>query len=673
MAVGGVEHQLPRPFHVLATQNPIEQEGTYPLPEAQLDRFLLKIGSATRTSTDERAMLLATTGTAEARPNQALTPEELIAAQALIRRVPVGETVLEAILRLVRGGRPETAEDENVREHVAWGPGPRAAQALMLACRARAVLDGRLVPSVDDVAALAHPVLRHRMALKFSAPAGLTLARRDRPAGGAYRVSLAARGAPRHSARICRPLLVAAETGRGDGGAGRSWPPPGRPGRQFLAVPPIPARRPDHAGSTGACPPAPTRTFVRETEWEAAQTVCLWRDGGASMRWKSRSAGRAEGRPRRADAAGAGVAAAARRRAGAADRPGRPRGQRPRRPGPHRRANCCGAADRRRLAARARLPRHARVVLIGDLLSPLEQIQAAIAQDGGGTGHRHAAAGARPGRGDCCRMPAGCASRAWRRAQTTLIPRVESVRADYTRSGWPRSSRASPRICAAAGWGFAVHRTDHPPEAALLALYTALAPRRRGAPMIFAVARGSCSRWRRCRCCGGCCGSRRRRRAARAFPAVRLLLGLTAVAETPARTPWWLLLLRMARRRPGDRRAGPPGAGRRRRGCRDAAPVLLVVDDGWASAGDWPRRMAAADTVLDRAERAGRQAALLATAAAETGAAPAGHRRHAGHRSARAARRAAAETLAGRPRRRRRRACAHGAGDGAASSISPTA
>jgi len=171
VAVGGVEHPLPRPFHVLATQNPIEQEGTYPLPEAQLDRFLLEVRVSYPELEDERAMLLATTGAATAKPVQALTPEELIAAQALIRRVPVGESVVDAILRLVRGGRPETTEDESVRRHVAWGPGPRAAQALMLASRARALLDGRLAPSVEDVAALAQPVLRHRMALNFSARA----------------------------------------------------------------------------------------------------------------------------------------------------------------------------------------------------------------------------------------------------------------------------------------------------------------------------------------------------------------------------------------------------------------------------------------------------------------------------------------------------------------------
>ncbi|MGI4954921.1 MAG: AAA family ATPase [Janthinobacterium lividum] len=171
VAVGGVEHPLPRPFHVLATQNPIEQEGTYPLPEAQLDRFLLQVDVGYPDLDAERTMLLATTGTERAVARPVLSGAELMAAQQLIRQVPVGETVVEAILALVRGGRPETTQAESVRRHVAWGPGPRAAQALMLACRARAVLDGRLSPSLDDVAALAQPVLRHRMALNFSARA----------------------------------------------------------------------------------------------------------------------------------------------------------------------------------------------------------------------------------------------------------------------------------------------------------------------------------------------------------------------------------------------------------------------------------------------------------------------------------------------------------------------
>ena len=171
VAISGLEHRLPQPFHVLATQNPIEQEGTYPLPEAQLDRFLLEVIVGYPDLSAERTMLLATTGVMNVPPSQAMTAEELVAAQTLIRRVPVGEKIVDAILSLVRGGRPETADDDTVRRHVAWGPGPRAAQALMLACRARALLAGRLSPSVDDVVALAHPVLRHRMALSFSARA----------------------------------------------------------------------------------------------------------------------------------------------------------------------------------------------------------------------------------------------------------------------------------------------------------------------------------------------------------------------------------------------------------------------------------------------------------------------------------------------------------------------
>jgi len=171
VAVSGHEHSLPKPFHVLATQNPIEQEGTYPLPEAQLDRFLLQIDVSYPDLAAERTMLLATTGAIEDRPAPVMGSEDLLAAQALLRRVPVGDSVVDAILSLVRGARPDGTADEVVRKHVAWGPGPRASQALMLACRARALLEGRMAPSIDDVAALARPVLRHRMALTFSARA----------------------------------------------------------------------------------------------------------------------------------------------------------------------------------------------------------------------------------------------------------------------------------------------------------------------------------------------------------------------------------------------------------------------------------------------------------------------------------------------------------------------
>ena len=167
VTVAGVAHDLPRPFHVLATQNPIEQEGTYPLPEAQLDRFLLKIDVQYPDLDTERRILVETTGTDAEDVRAALDAERLIALQALVRRMPVGEKVLDTILRLVRAARPEQTKDDRVRRLVDWGPSPRAGQALMLAARARALLRGRLAPSIEDVEALAEPALGHRMAMRY--------------------------------------------------------------------------------------------------------------------------------------------------------------------------------------------------------------------------------------------------------------------------------------------------------------------------------------------------------------------------------------------------------------------------------------------------------------------------------------------------------------------------
>ncbi len=172
VTIAGEHRPLPAPFHVLATQNPIEQEGTYPLPEAQLDRFLVKIDVPYPDRETERGILIATTGTEEAKSTEIFTPAELIRAQGIVRQMPVGEAVVEAILDLVRACRPDEPDaPEMVKNSVAWGPGPRAAQALMLTARARALLDGRLSPSIDDIAALARPVLSHRMALTFAARA----------------------------------------------------------------------------------------------------------------------------------------------------------------------------------------------------------------------------------------------------------------------------------------------------------------------------------------------------------------------------------------------------------------------------------------------------------------------------------------------------------------------
>jgi MoxR-like ATPase len=171
VTVAGVRHDVPRPFHVLATQNPLEQEGTYPLPEAQLDRFLLQIDVSYPDEAAERRMLFATTGVEDRTLKTILSADELMLAQRLVRQLPVGDQVVDAILKLVRSARPGTGIDQELEDLIAWGPGPRASQALMLAVRAKALIDGRLAPSVDDVVELAEPVLKHRMALTFAARA----------------------------------------------------------------------------------------------------------------------------------------------------------------------------------------------------------------------------------------------------------------------------------------------------------------------------------------------------------------------------------------------------------------------------------------------------------------------------------------------------------------------
>ncbi|HLS19725.1 MAG TPA: MoxR family ATPase, partial [Paracoccaceae bacterium] len=177
VSIAGQDRPVAMPFHVLATQNPIEQEGTYPLPEAQLDRFLLQIDVDYPSRAEEREILITTTGTEEAALRQVLDAPRLLAMQRVVRAMPVGESVVEAILDLVRAARPDGPEAaESARAHLAWGPSPRAAQALMLAVRARALLEGRLAPGLGDVRALAPAALSHRMALSFAARAeGITI------------------------------------------------------------------------------------------------------------------------------------------------------------------------------------------------------------------------------------------------------------------------------------------------------------------------------------------------------------------------------------------------------------------------------------------------------------------------------------------------------------------
>ncbi len=171
VSYGGTTYALPEPFFVLATQNPLEQAGTYPLPEAQLDRFLLHIRVDYPSEAEERAILDRTTGRANPRATTVMDGAEVIELQKLVRDVHVGDGLLDWITRLVRATRPQTSAIAEVREWVRWGAGPRAGQSLVLAAKARALLHGRLAATREDVQALAAPVLRHRLLLSFAAEA----------------------------------------------------------------------------------------------------------------------------------------------------------------------------------------------------------------------------------------------------------------------------------------------------------------------------------------------------------------------------------------------------------------------------------------------------------------------------------------------------------------------
>jgi MoxR-like ATPase len=168
---GGTTYPLDRPFFVLATQNPIEQTGTYPLPEAQLDRFLLHIRVGYPEGADEAEILRRTTGRTAAEARPVLSGQDVLAAQALTREVGISEDLLDYVTRLVRATRPEHTGSPYVKEWTRWGAGPRAGQALVLAAKARAVLHGRLAVTLPDLRAVAHPVLRHRILVNFRAEA----------------------------------------------------------------------------------------------------------------------------------------------------------------------------------------------------------------------------------------------------------------------------------------------------------------------------------------------------------------------------------------------------------------------------------------------------------------------------------------------------------------------
>jgi MoxR-like ATPase len=171
VSYAGVTHELPKPFFVLATQNPLEQAGTYPLPEAQLDRFLLHVRVDYPSEAEERDIIEQTTGAKSAQVPQVMRGEDVLALQARVREVHLGADLLDWITRLVRASRPLPGALPEIVQFVKWGAGPRAGQSLVLAAKARALLHGRFAATREDVSALAAPVLRHRLLLSFAAEA----------------------------------------------------------------------------------------------------------------------------------------------------------------------------------------------------------------------------------------------------------------------------------------------------------------------------------------------------------------------------------------------------------------------------------------------------------------------------------------------------------------------
>ena len=169
VTITGNTYDLPKPFHVLATQNPIDQEGTYPLPEAQLDRFLMNVKISYPDQSAERKILNLSNEKTDASPKNVLSSNELLEIQNFVKDIPVGESVVQYILNIIKQSRPETSEVKSVKENILWGPSPRASLALMTTCRAKAFLENRYSPSVFDVQSLVKPILSHRLKLNISA------------------------------------------------------------------------------------------------------------------------------------------------------------------------------------------------------------------------------------------------------------------------------------------------------------------------------------------------------------------------------------------------------------------------------------------------------------------------------------------------------------------------
>ena len=171
VTVAGKNYDLPSPFHVLATQNPIDQEGTYPLPEAQLDRFLMNIKISYPKLEAEKEILILSNKDLDKEPAKILDFEDLLKYQSIVKSLPVGESIFKYILDIINNSRPETTNIKSIKENVLWGPSPRASLSLLATCKSKAFLEKRFSPSIMDVKSLVKPILMHRIHLNISAKA----------------------------------------------------------------------------------------------------------------------------------------------------------------------------------------------------------------------------------------------------------------------------------------------------------------------------------------------------------------------------------------------------------------------------------------------------------------------------------------------------------------------
>ena len=513
--------RCPRPFHVLATQNPLEQEGTYPLPEAQLDRFLMEVDVPYPDLEAERQMLIVTDRAAGGQGGRGDDGRGAAGgAAAGPARARRRERRRARSSTLVRSGRAESSDIDEVPR--ATSPGARVRAPARRSCwppRARAVLDGRFAPSIDDVLALAHPVLRHRMALSFSARAdGVTLDRRHRPFVRAAGVTRRAR--PRdgripalrqraeHLASTLPALQVAAQQIALTVAQGVAWPPAGRPGRCLLAVPPLPCRRSHHQDRLAQIGQVAASVRARDRMGGGAERLAVARRLAVDALSLERAGAEKLERAELLTIALAALLVRGGERIALTGSDAAPRPARP--PSTGSRSSCCDRAPRRRACRRSKNCRAtAHIAMFGDFLSPLPEIEATVRAFADQGVHGHLMQVLDPAE-ELLPFAGRVQFEGLEGEGKLLLSRVESVRADYARK-FEDHHQGLMAIARTVGWSYARTRTDSPPQPALLALYQQLV----GRGQVLADVDARQLRLRRavdaadappaCRCCGGCC------------------------------------------------------------------------------------------------------------------------------------------------------------------------